>query len=188
VSPPDELSALERFFLAWVAFFRVLFDGRFAARVRALGAAPAPPAAEASGPKPADAKSGEDPIQGAREDGALQLLCILQEEGRFVDFVRQDITGHGDADVATAARVVHAGCRKAVARMADLEPVRGEDEGTAVRIPLEPSIKVVGILPSGSTHAQGTLVHRGWRATRFELPKLLRENVGRIVAPAEIEQ
>ena len=48
------------------------------------------------------------------ESGALQLLSLLQREGRFVDFVEQEVTAFSDADVGAAARVVHEGCRRAL--------------------------------------------------------------------------
>src|SRR5207247_837471 len=47
---------------------------------------------EPEAPKPPAAQGGPDPTS------ALQLLSLLQREGRFVDFVQQDIDAHPDAD------------------------------------------------------------------------------------------
>jgi hypothetical protein len=182
VTEPAELSFFTRLWLAWLCFFRVLFDGRFAARVqearsvRALPAAPPPqpPAAERRGDSAAP---------------ALQLLSLLQREGRLVDFLQQDIAAFPDAEVGVAARVVHEGCRRALREHASIEPVRGETEGARVKLDAgfdADAVKLVGDV-QGEPPWSGTLRHRGWRATRLELPRLVGEHDAHVLAPAEVE-
>ena len=127
VTEPAELSFFARLWFAWLCFFRVLFDGRFAARVQearssARSCTPPPQA-------PPAAERGADSATAA-----LQLLSLLQREGRLVDFLQQDIASFPDADVGVAARVVHEGCRKALRAHASIEPVRGENEGARVKL------------------------------------------------------
>ncbi len=120
---------------------------------------------------------------------ALQLLSLLQREGRFVDFVQQDIVSFPDADVGAAARVVHDGCRKALAAHATIEPVRTEDEGARVVLPEgfdADAIKLTGGV-TGQPPYSGVLRHRGWRATRIELPQVVGGYDARILAAAEVE-
>jgi hypothetical protein len=176
------LPLYSRFLLAWAAFFRILFDGMFAARVNAASEARAelPPAAEAQRPVLPEA-----PPAGP----ALQLLALLQREGRLVDFLEQDVTGFSDADVGAAARVVHEGCRKALHAHASLAPVRTEEEGATVTIPegFDPSaVKLVGNV-TGSGPFKGKLVHKGWRADGLSLPVALADHDVNILAPAEVE-
>lgn len=168
-----------RFFFAWACFFRVLFDGHFAARALAVrSAAPAlPPRGPAAAPTHVPATS------------ALQLLSLLQREGRLVDFLQQDIASFSDADVGVAARVVHEGCRKALRAHATIEPVRSEAEGA--RITLEKgfdadAVKLVGEV-RGEPPYTGALRHRGWRASRLELPALVGNHDAHVLAPAEVE-
>jgi hypothetical protein len=170
VTEPAELSFFARLWLAWLCFFRVLFDGRFAARVqearsvRALPAAPPPP-------PPAQPRVAERGADGAT--AALQLLSLLQREGRLVDFLQQDIAAFPDAEVGVAARVVHEGCRRALREHASIEPVRGENEGAPVKLDAgfdADAVKLVGDV-KGEPPWSGTLRHRGWRATRLELPR-----------------
>ena len=39
-------------------------------------------------------------------DAALQLLALLQREGRFVDFLEEDVASFTDADIGAAARAM----------------------------------------------------------------------------------
>src|SRR5215813_8677757 len=61
------------------------------------------------------------PPERAHASG-LMLLAALQREGRFVDFVRQDVAGFSDEDIGAAGRVVHSGCRKIVDQFFSVEP------------------------------------------------------------------
>jgi hypothetical protein len=154
---------------------------------------------EAPGPEPEQrrrlARTVKEPrpdpeqASAAREAGALALLALLQREGRLVDFLRQDVTSFGDDEIGAAARVVHAGCSKALAEHATVEPVRDEAEGATVEVPVgyEPaSVKLVGNV-KGAPPFSGKLRHRGWRASKVKLPELVAGHDVRVLAPAEVE-
>jgi hypothetical protein len=176
-----------RLLFAWACFFRVLFDGGFAARALSVrDGAPAPVALPA--PAPAPAPAAVVPA-ASDETAALQLLSLLQREGRLVDFLQQDIASFPDADVGVAARVVHEGCRKALRAHATLEPVRSEDEGARVTLASgfdADAVKLVGEV-KGEPPYTGVLRHRGWRATRLALPGLVGKHDAHVLAPAEVE-
>lgn len=178
------LSLPSRLWLSWACFFRVLFDGQFAARVAALrdrGAAETLPAPSA-GATPIAASPSASP-----ERGALQLLSLLQREGRFVDFVEQEVTAFSDADVGAAARVVHEGCRRALHAHARIASVRGEAEGAALTLERASNdVKLVGNV-AGSAPYRGVLRHRGWRVEELKLPTLIGAHDPKLVAPAELE-
>jgi hypothetical protein len=176
---------LQRFFFAWACFFRVMFDGAFAMRASAAREPaklpPSAPAAPPVAPTPAPAP--------AKPTAALQLLALLQRDGRLVDFLQQDIASFPDADVGVAARVVHEGCRKALKAHATIEPVRAEDEGARVTLAKgfdADAVKLVGEV-KGEPPYTGALRHKGWRATRFELPSLVGDHDATVLAPAEVE-
>ena len=169
-----------RLWFAWVCFFRVVFDGSFASRAWAARAPLALP------PSPSPALSPAPAPPPAR---ALQLLSLLQREGRLVDFLQQDITTFPDADIGAAARVVHDGCRKALRAHATIEPVRREDEGARVTLDqgfAPDEVKLTGRVGGQPPYA-GVLRHRGWRATRLDLPDMMPGYDARILAPAEVE-
>lgn len=176
------LSFAARFGFAFVAFFRALFDGAFAARALAVkDSMPALPKA----PRVIEAPKVDAHEERVR--GALLLLELLQREGRLVDFSEQDIAKFSDADVGAAARLVHDGCRKALRAHVPVTPIRSEDEGSRledVRVGAE--IKLVGEV-SGKGPFTGALRHKGWRAGDVSLPEPTREHDARVLAPAEIE-
>jgi hypothetical protein len=184
------LPLLTRLWFAFAAWFRVLFDGAFAARAYALTQAPAStslPQPEPSAPNtPAQTTRREQAAEAL--DGALQLLGLLQREGRFLDFIQQDIASFGDADVGAAARVVHAGCRHALASHAQIVSVRTEAEGSRVIVEGadQDRVKLTGDV-SGHAPFRGVLRHRGWRIEDLKLPQRVGAQDLRIVAPAEVE-
>jgi hypothetical protein len=164
-----------RLWFAWVCFFKVLFDGLFAARVYAPPELVPPPA-----------KALPEPTSNGT-DAALQLLALFQREGRLVDFLEEDVASFSDADIGAAARVVHTGCRKALREHVKLEPVRAEEEGAKVTLQTSPAeVKLTGNVQGSGPYA-GTLRHRGWRATEIKLPTAVAGHDARIVAQAEVE-
>lgn len=177
----------------------------FALSRRPKAAAPLPVAEKAENPappKPEPPKESPKPVAPARvepprtvvvkeytPDAALQLLGLLQQEARFVDFLQENIANHSDADIGAAVRVVHEGCRKVLKQHLELEPVRTESEGSRITLPQgfdASAVRVSGNIV-GSPPFTGTLIHRGWRVTHIHLPKLSETHDAHIVAPAEVE-
>jgi uncharacterized protein DUF2760 len=148
------------------------------------------PAPEKAVPEPAVPAGAPLPGAAPASDvSALVLLSLLQAEGRFVDFVQQEITPFADADVGAVARVVHAGCRKVLGAHLRIAAIRGEAEGQ--RVALEPGfdpnhIKLTGNV-AGSGRLSGVLRHRGWQATEVHLPTVVDRAGTRVLAPAEVE-
>ena len=171
-----------RILIALQTFIRIVADGRYAGSVLRL---------ESDGTTPVPALPAGAPIvQPARDlRPALQLLSVLQREGRLVDFVQQDILSFSDADVGVAARVVHEGCRRALQRVVQFAPVQDEMEGNAVTVPEgydATRILLTGNV-SGTAPFRGVLRHRGWRASTVKLPDIIGDIDCTLVAPAEVE-
>src|SRR5206468_89714 len=72
-----------------------------------------PPAPAAAAPPSAAPPA---PTANQAEAEVVALFALLQEKGRFVDFLMDDVTAYDDAQVGAAARVVHQGCRPAPLR------------------------------------------------------------------------
>lgn len=158
----------------------------FAVFGREKPSAPAPVVAEAARPV---APPPPPANQAAAE--VISFLAVLQEKGRLVDFLMDDITVYGDAQVGAAARVVHAGCKAALQDHVRIRPVRDESEGA--RITVAPGYaadeyRFVGKI-SGEPPFSGTLVHRGWKPEHVKLPRVLHSGGDRLptIAPAEVE-
>jgi len=128
-------------------------------------------------------------LREAGPEAALQLLALLQREGRFVDFVQEDMSSFSDAEIGGAARVVHDGCKKALAEHLPVEAVRAESEGTTLTLEKgfdAGKVRLTGNV-SGEPPYRGTLAHRGWRVTEVKLPKMAEGHDPKIIAPAEVE-
>ena len=136
---------------------------------------PATPAEPAQPPEPA-------------EHTALRLLGFLQEEGRLVDFLTEDVTPYSDEQIGAATRGIHASCAKALRQVVALERVLpgNEDEPVTLEQGFDAgAIRLVGNV-AGSPPFRGTLRHAGWRATHIAVPA--RTGVDPFVLmPAEVE-
>jgi hypothetical protein len=138
----------------------------------------------------APAERAEAPPAEDSADRAVQLLALLQRDGRLVDFLSEDIAPYQDAQVGAAVREMHANCRKSLEQYVRLEPIMAgeEDRPVTVEQGFDPaSVKLVGNV-TGRPPLRGLLRHRGWRVAEINLPSLPPRGVGRaVVAPAEVE-
>jgi hypothetical protein len=155
--------------LATKAFFSVLFgDGEAATE-----AAPPPP--------PTAFQESKEP--------AIQLLALLQKEGRLVDFLMEDVASYSDADIGAAVRAVHAGCRKVVTERVVLARILPGEEGAMADVPAGFDASTISVI--GATPPQGafraTLNHQGWLASEVKLPTVASGANPRVVAPAEVQ-
>jgi len=193
----SEPGFFSRMFLAFLVFFKVLFDGALAGRVQravegrvepALLPQPAPAEVKAVVPA-APAAAEKKPDGNAHHPAALHLLAIFQREGRLIDFLQEDITAFPDGDVGAAARVVHAGCRKALSTYLKLQPVMAQEEGSSVTV--EPGFDAARIRLTGNVVGKppfkGQLKHKGWKVSDVTLPPPPHGMDVNVVAPAEVE-
>ena len=172
-------------------FFAVLSRGEVPEDIApevVRGAAPRPEPEPAAAPRPAEpveARHAED-----SPDRAVQLLALLQRDGRLIDFLSEDIAPYQDAQVGAAVRELHTNCRKALAQYVTLEPVIDGEEERPVTVEegFDPAaVKLVGNV-TGRPPMRGLLRHRGWRVAEINLPSLPPRGAGRaVVAPAEVE-
>ncbi|MEX2381315.1 MAG: DUF2760 domain-containing protein [Opitutales bacterium] len=146
-------------------------------------AEPAPPAA----PPPSRERAAEVDAE------IVHFLSLLQERGRFVDFLMDDITPYSNEQVGAAARVVHQGCGEILKEFFEVSPLHQKQEGEPVTV--EPGYetaeyRMIGSLPE-SPPFQGTLVHRGWKTASVKLPRILDKKIesrkGYVIAPSEVE-
>ena len=165
-----------RLWMAMVCFFRITFRADFAAVI-----APAYRALASSHPAP--------PAPSTPSKAALQMLALLQREGRFLDFLNEEITHFSDAEVGAAARVVHQGCRKTLSEYVTLEPVMRDGEGASISVPTgfdAERIRLTGHV-SGNPPYQGILKHHGWLAASVSMPSISDALDPKVLAPAEVE-
>lgn len=163
--------------LAFRCFFRI------------LAGKPVPDAAtRAAGP---GASSLPAPRDEREKDSrrAIQILGLLQKEGRLLDFLQEDIETYSDDQVGAAVRSIHAGCRRALGELLSLEPVLAGDEDSPVTVEpgFDPSTVRLSGNVTGDPPFNGVLRHHGWRAAELRLPELPGAGDRQVIAPAEVE-
>ena len=152
---------------------------------------PAPPVQEAPVAVPPTAsrlKEGE-PHPSDDLDRAVQMLALLQRDGRLIDFLAEDISAYPDPQLGAAVRTIHETCRKALDQYVKLEPILNseEDQPVTVEAGFDPAaIKLIGNV-AGVPPLRGLLRHKGWRVKELKMPPLPQASGRIVIAPAEVE-
>jgi hypothetical protein len=187
-----ERKFMNRLELAIRTFFWIFFNKRFAERIEpyfveekktlvqdeTLNVVKAPTAVQATVPP-----------QPVRSE-AVQIVSLLQREGRLVDFLKEPIDAYSDAQIGAAVRDIHRDCGSVLQRVFALEPAIDKAEGEKLDVlpGFDPEKYRLSGNVSGKPPYQGTVRHHGWKATQCELPVWRgAEEAKMIVAPAEIE-
>jgi hypothetical protein len=156
---------LNRLVLAFRAFWHVLTDPEFGARVDALFR---------------KAPAGPD----------LRVLAVLQRDGRLLDFLQEDLDAYADAQIGASVREIHRSCRKALGQYLTVEPVLDAPDESEVTIGPEfdpAAVRLTGNV-AGNPPFRGVLKHHGWRVKSVQLPVLPGAQAETtVLAPAEVE-
>jgi Domain of unknown function (DUF2760) len=129
--------------------------------------------------------------KGSAAAEVITFLARMQEKGRLIDFLMDDISSHDDRAIGAAARVVHQGCSAVMKEHLSITPVDSGTEGATISVPsgYNASLyRLTGNL-SGKAPFNGTLVHKGWKVTSTKLPKVIAPESGELppLAPAQVE-
>ncbi len=155
------------------ASLKMLADQAFLDKVRVLQTAATKPPEK---PKP----SGEP----------LRLLTLLQRgDGRFLDFVMEDVKGADDSQIVAAVRTMQPEWQAILKDKLVLEPVRPEPEGSTVEVPagFDPSAILLTGNVTGQPPFRGTLKHPGWRVRELKLAPPPEGQDEFVLQPAEVE-
>jgi len=147
---------------------------------------------EKTAPEPARPEIDAVPEQSG-EVQVAQLLSLLQEKGRFLDFVMDDIKSYPDAQIAAAARFVHQGCQAVMQHNFKIEPVASVSEHSALTLDADYPRSDYRLSGKIGTEApiSGTLKHKGWKTSAINLPKVIGSKAeakgSHLLAAAEVE-
>ena len=132
---------------------------------------PAPPA-----PAPVAAKPPPPPPERHGEAEVIAFIGLLQEKGRLVDFLMDDVSLYDDSRVGAAARVVHFGCRDVLQEYFKITPISDAEEGSRVTLPDNYSVdeyRLIGKI-TGDPPFKGVLLHKGWKTESVKLPRIIK--------------
>ena len=106
----------------------------------------------------------------------------------MIDFLKEDISSFGDAEIGAAVRQIHAGSSKVLDDVFSLRSVIDSVEGHTVSVDADydPStITLIGERPEIAPY-KGLLQHKGWIAGQVNLPERIGKINKNIVCPAEV--
>jgi hypothetical protein len=142
-------------------------------------------------PAPVAAQPPAPPAANQAEAEVVAFLGLLQEKGRLVDFLMEDLASFEDTQVGAAARVVHQGCRQILTENFKIIPVSQAEEGSQITVPsgyAADEYRLLGKI-SGNPPFTGTLVHKGWKTESVKLPRIVKSDERCLpsIAPAQVE-
>ena len=146
------------------------------------------PAVEIATPAPAPIQPPA-PFANQSEAEIVAFFGLLQEKGRLIDFLMEDIARYEDAEVGAAARVIHQGCQQVLQEYFSISAISEAQEGAQVTVPAGYSpdhYRLVGKL-TGNPPFTGTLLHKGWKTEFVKLPRIVTTERLPPIAPAEVE-
>ena len=117
------------------------------------------------------------------------VLKTLQDGGRLIDFLQEDIEQFQDAQIGAAVRGIHKGCKEILKENMQIVPVIDKNENSEVVIEegFDPStIRLVGNV-TGNPPFKGVLKHKGWKIKELKIPTRPDNHDQSIIAPAEVE-
>ena len=146
--------------------------------------APAPAAAPVAAQPP-------PPAANQAEAEVVAFVSLLQEKGRLVDFLMEDVAPYDDKQVGAAARVVHQGCREVMNDSFKITPISQAEEGSRITVPAAYAADEYRLLGkiSGDPPFTGILLHKGWKTESVKLPRILKSDEEHLpsIAPAQVE-
>ena len=151
------------------------------------GAKATPPSIGA--PAPVDRLPPPVTATNQAETEIVAFFALLQDKGRLVDFLMEDLTAIDDARVGAAARVVHQGCGEVLKEYFKITSVSEAEEGSQVVVPAgyaADQYRMIGKL-AGNPPFTGKLVHKGWKTEYVKLPRSTKTDRLPAIAPAEVE-
>jgi hypothetical protein len=181
----------ERAGFAFRCFFSILFHAEIPSDIaqklgKLAGAVQRAPTAAAS---PVSRPIEIERSPADTYDRAVQMLALLQRDGRLVDFLAENISAYPDAQLGAAVRQIHDTCRQVLDQYVKLEPILNSEEDQPVTLQAgfdAAAIKLIGNL-AGAPPIRGVLRHKGWRVKQVTLPPLAQGAGRAVVAPAEVE-
>src|SRR5580692_798001 len=123
------------------------------------------------------------------ETEIVAFFALLQDKGRLVGFLMEDLTAYDDARIGAAARVVHQGCGEVLKEYFKVTSVSQAEEGSQVVVPAgyaADQYRLIGKL-GGDPPFTGKLVHKGWKTEYVKLPRITKTDRLPAIAPVEVE-
>lgn len=122
----------------------------------------------------------------------LYLISMLQEKGRLLDFVMDDISTYRDEDVGRVSRIVHQGVKEVFTKIMDIKSIHAGVEGEKITLNGAADFSSYKLIGTGTKTPPltGVVVHKGWKLEKFNLPKIsstVDQTSNMIIQAVEVE-
>jgi hypothetical protein len=179
----------ERIVFAGRCFLSILLRAEIPCDIAQKLVKPVGPASQATA-APSVSRPKEVQPPGSEEfDRAVQMLALLQRDGRLIDFLAENISTYPDVQLGAAVRTIHDTCRQVLDQYVKIEPIMNseEDQPVTIQAGFDPAaVKLIGNV-TGEPPVRGVLRHKGWRVKEVSLPPLPQTAGRMVIAPAEVE-
>ena len=180
----------ERVGFAFRCFFAILFHGKIPVDIAGKLIKTVGASTETASVAPSSTRLATAERPAAETfDRAVQMLALLQRDGRLIDFLAENISSYTDEQIGAAVRSIHDTCWQALDQYVKLEPILNSEENQPVTVAAGfdlATIKLIGNV-AGAMPVQGVLRHKGWRVKEVNLPPLPQGAGRMVVTPAEVE-
>lgn len=175
---------MNRLELALRTFFWIFFNKRFAKKIETFFVE-----SPVSEPDEKVVVTEKITVTPKRSE-AVQIIGMLQREGRLVDFLKEPIDSYTDSQIGAAVRDIHRDCAAVLDRVFSIEPLVNENEGNPLTVHsgFDPEeYRLTGNL-TGNPPYNGILRHHGWCAKKVELPVWNgNSETANVIAAVEVE-
>src|ERR1700733_11914079 len=124
----------ERVWFAFRCFFSILFHGDVPNDVRRNRVDPGPAQQPAVSVPSVSRLKDVERLAPEAFDRAVQILALLQRDGRLIDFLEENISAYPDAQLGAGVRTIHETCRQVLDHYVTLEPIMNSEEGQSVAV------------------------------------------------------
>ena len=138
----------ERVVFAFRCFLSILFRAEIPDDIAQKLVKPAGPVSTPAAAAPFMSRLKEIQPQAPGEfDRAVQMLALLQRDGRLIDFLAENISAYPDEQLGAAVRTIHDTSRQVLDQYVNLEPVLNseEDQPVTVQAGFDPApVRLIG--------------------------------------------
>lgn len=128
------------------------------------------------------------PQENSASSKGFDFMVLLQEKGRLIDFLKEDIDQYTDEQVGGAVRKIHRDCSQVLSTYASVSPVLSNEEGSLIKLDKDFSRSEISLEGNviGSGPYSGEVTHAGWKVTSINIPSHYNMSDNPVITKARV--